>query len=251
MTASHRFALILAIVTAPLCAQMAPVPGGSFTMGIDGGEPNQAPAHAVSISPFHIDKTEVTFSQYDSCVRLGACTPAHYDDGACVIWTQQGFRNVRVPPALRNGRYPVVCVTWFQAQAYCQAQGKRLPTEAQWEYAALAGRSSQYSWGNELPSASRCPQPPANRPEKTASFAPNPWGLYDMTGNVWEWAADHYDPDYYTASPQSDPQGAEVGQYRVIRGGGWYSTASQLQIKNRHWFEPNFGEVSVGFRCAH
>jgi len=127
MTASHRFALILAIVTAPLCAQMAPVPGGSFTMGIDGGEPNQAPAHAVSISPFHIDKTEVTFSQYDSCVRLGACTPAHYDDGACVIWTQQGFRNVRVPPALRNGRYPWCALPGFRPRHIARRRASGCP----------------------------------------------------------------------------------------------------------------------------
>jgi formylglycine-generating enzyme required for sulfatase activity len=89
-----------------------------------------------------------------------------------------------------------------------------------------------------------------HRPEKAASFAPNPWGLFDMTGNVWQWTLDHYSPDYYSVSPQADPQGAEVGQYRVIRGGGWYSTPDQLTIRNRHWFEPNFGEVSIGFRCA-
>ncbi len=219
-------------------------------MGADGGQPNESPAHAVSLSQFLIDKTEVTWSQYDSCVRTGKCTPAHYDDGACVIWTQQGFKNVRVPHSLRNDRYPVVCVTWFQAQAYCLAHGRKLPTEAQWEYAALAGRQASYAWGNESPSALRCPQPPANCPEKAASFAPNPWGLYDMTGNVWEWTFDHYAPDFYAASPQMDPQGAEVGQYRAIRGGGWYSAGPQLRIKNRHWFEPNFGEVSIGFRCV-
>jgi formylglycine-generating enzyme required for sulfatase activity len=71
-----------------------------------------------------------------------------------------------------------------------------------------------------------------------------------MTGNVWEWVSDHSARDYYSVSPSADPQGAEVGQYRVIRGGGWYSTAQQLRIKNRHWFEPNFSEVSIGFRCG-
>lgn len=246
----HRFLAVGALAAPLLFAQTVQVPGGSLTMGADNGAPIEAPAHEVTVSPFSIDKTEVTFAQYDSCAAAGACTPAHYDDGACVIWTGQGFRNVRVPQALRNAQYPVVCVTWFQAQAFCRVRGKRLPTEAQWEYAALAGRQAQYSWGDEPPSPRRCPLTPANSPAKTASFAPNPWGLYDMTGNVWEWTADHYDPDYYASSPPSDPQGADAGQYRVIRGGGWYSTPQQLRIKNRHWFEPNFGEVSIGFRCA-
>jgi formylglycine-generating enzyme required for sulfatase activity len=250
IVAPHRFVWIISAQASLLMAQMASLPGGTFTMGGDTGEPNEAPAHRVTLSSFLIDKTEVTFAAYDSCVAAGRCTPAHYDDGACVIWTNEGFRNVRVPRDLRNARYPVVCVTWFQAQAYCQAKGKRLPTEAQWEYAAGAGQGATYSWGDSPPSAARCAQPPATRPEKVASFEPNPWGLYDMTGNVWEWTADHYSPDYYAASPQSDPPGAEVGQYRTIRGGGWYCTPSQLRIKNRHWFEPNFGEVSIGFRCT-
>jgi formylglycine-generating enzyme required for sulfatase activity len=143
-----------------------------------------------------------------------------------------------------------VCVTWFQAQQYCRSIGKKLPTEAQWEYAALAARESDYSWGNQRPDAEHCAQPSENGPKPVGSFAPNPWGLYDMTGNAWEWVQDHYQPDYYSTSEPADPQGPDVGQYRVIRGGGWYSTALQLRVRNRHWFEPNFGEVSIGFRCA-
>ena len=219
-------------------------------MGGAMGDADEAPAHAVTVSPFSIDKTEVTSAQYDSCVAAGRCSPAHYDDGACVIWTNEGFKNVRVPTNFRNPLFPVVCVTWHQAQQYCLSKGKRLPAEAQWEYAALAGGRATYSWGEGAPSSSRCTQPQTNRPEKVASFGPNPWGLFDMTGNVWEWTADRYAPDYYSISPDTDPPGPEVGQYRVIRGGGWYSTAQQLRIKNRHWFEPNFSEVSIGFRCV-
>ena len=217
--------------------------------GID-GDSDEAPPHSVTLSPFSLDIFEVTYVQYDSCVAAGRCSPAHYDDGACVIWTNEGFKNVRVPPVLRSPLYSVVCVTWFQAQQYCQYKGKKLPSEAQWEYASEAGRSATYSWGGQQPSESRCTQPSVKRPQKPGSFSPNPAGLYDMTGNVWEWVSDHYAPDYYSASPAADPQGAEVGQYRVIRGGGWYSTARQLRIKNRHWFEPNFSEVSIGFRCG-
>lgn len=231
-------------------AQMEPVPAGTFEMGAENGDPDESPRHAVTLSRYAIDKYEVTAAQYDSCVTSGGCTPAHYHDGACVAWTGRDFRNIRVPDHFRDARYPVVCVTWSQAQQYCRGKGKNLPTEAQWEYAALAGRDVDYTWGNEPPDAAYCTQPSEKKPKPVGSFAPNPWGLYDMTGNVWEWVNDHYQPDYYSTSDTTDPQGADVGQYRVIRGGGWYSTAQQLKIRNRHWFEPNFGEVSIGFRCA-
>jgi formylglycine-generating enzyme required for sulfatase activity len=242
--------LFVAISTAAAVAQMAPAPGGTFAMGGTQGDADETPVHRVTVSPFLIDKTEVTYAQYDSCVTAQKCTPAHYDDGACVIWTNEGFKKVRVPQGFRDPQFPVVCVTWFQAQQYCMRAGKKLPSEAQWEYAALAGRSETYAWGDESPSAGRCTQSGLMHPEKAGTFAPHPWGLFDMTGNVWEWTADHYSPDYYSVSPVKDPSGAEVGQYRSIRGGGWYSDARQLRVQNRHWFEPNFGEVSIGFRCV-
>jgi len=242
---------VLIFISATMAgAQMAAVPGGTFTMGSESGAANESPSHDVTLSPFSIDKTEVTFAQYDSCVTTQKCSPPHYDDGACVIWTNDGFRHVRVPLGFRDPQFPVVCVTWFQAEQYCLSKGKKLPTEAQWEYAAGAGRTVAYAWGDAAPSPSRCTQPSLLHPEKTGSFAPNPLGLYDMTGNVWEWTQDHYSPDYDSVSSGQDPAGADVGQYRSIRGGGWYSDASQLRVQNRHWFEPNFGEVSIGFRCV-
>ena len=128
---------------------METVPAGAFEMGAKNGEPNESPRHTVTLSRYAIDKYEVTKAQYDSCVTSGACAPAHYDDGACVAWTGRDFKNVRVPRSLRNARYPVACVTWFQAGQYCRSVGKKLPTEAQWEYAALASRETDYSWGNQ------------------------------------------------------------------------------------------------------
>ena len=234
----------------PSYAQMRLVNEGTFSMGSSEGRSNEAPEHSVALSAYSIDKTEVMKAPYDSCVTAGGCTPAHYDDGRCVAWTGRCFKDVRVPSTARDGKCPVVCVTWFQARQYCAFKGKKLPTEAQWEYAALAGRRVTYSWGNEPPDAGRCAQPEEFHPKKAGSFPPNPWGLYDMTGNVWEWVNDRYGPDSYSTSETSDPRGPDVGQYRVIRGGGWYSGAAQLRIKNRHWFEPNFGEISIGFRCA-
>jgi formylglycine-generating enzyme required for sulfatase activity len=231
-------------------AQTIQIPAGSFTMGSKSGDPDEAPEHSVSLSAFSIDKTEVTAAQYDSCVRAGACTAAHYTDGTCEIWTNSGFSRVRVPDKLRSPTYPVVCVTWYQAQSYCRYKSKRLPTEAQWEYAALARRKGGYTWGDLPPNSSRCISAQQMHPAAVGSYPPNGFGISDMTGNVWEWSADRYANDYYGASPAMDPAGPDVGQYRVVRGGGWYSTPTQLRIKNRQWFEPNFSEVSLGFRCV-
>lgn len=247
---SDLFLLMIVSVPIVMFAQMAPVSEGTFEMGAENSAPDESPRHAVALSGFSIDKYEVTNARYDSCVSRGACTPAHYRDGACVMWTGTDFRKVLVPDQVHGAQYPVVCVTWFQAQQYCRSAGKKLPTEAQWEYAALASRDVDYAWGNERPNAAHCTMPTESKPKPAGSFEPNPWGLYDMTGNVWEWVQDHYQPDYYSASDTADPHGPDAGQYRVIRGGGWYSGATQLRIKNRHWFEPNFGEVSIGFRCV-
>jgi formylglycine-generating enzyme required for sulfatase activity len=231
-------------------AQSVSVPAGQFTMGRGDGEGDERPAHPVRLSAYTIDKHEVTEAAYDSCVAAGACTPAHYTDGKCILWAGGGLRKVRVPARYRGGDYPVVCVSWRQARDYCRYKGKKLPTEAQWERAALAGGSSRYTWGNDAPTESRCARPSLHHPSPVGSYRPNAWGLRDMTGNVWEWVYDRYQPDYYAESSDVDPSGPPVGRYRVIRGGGWHSGPRQLHIRNRHWFTPEYGEVSVGFRCA-
>jgi formylglycine-generating enzyme required for sulfatase activity len=231
-------------------AGMVSIPGGTYVMGGKGGDRDETPAHAVTLSPFKLDKHEVTFAEYDSCVKRGRCTPAHYDDGRCLISVRGGFKRVRVPAKYRSPGRPVICVTWRQARAYCRQVGKRLPTEAEWEYAARAGKDRAYAWGNALPDAKRCTQPSHRSPRAAGSFAPNAWGLHDMTGNVWEWVADWYQRDYYALSKATNPRGPPVGQYRVVRGGGWYGGASHLRARNRQWLVPGASEVSIGFRCA-
>jgi formylglycine-generating enzyme required for sulfatase activity len=231
-------------------AQMRAIPGGTFVMGSHSGKSNESPEHQVEVTGFSMDAREVTKAQYDTCVQAGGCTPAHDSDGTCVAWNGSGFMRVRIPPSPAALQLPAVCVTWYQARDYCAFKGKKLPSEAQWEYAALAGGSAPYAWGNARPDPSRCAQANGGGPRSPASFAPNAWGLSDMTGNVWEWVNDRYQSDYYATSEPREPTGPDVGQYRVIRGGGWYSGPEQLRIKNRHWFEPNFGEVSIGFRCV-
>ena len=245
------FGLFFHIVTFPsVCAQSVTVPAGEFQMGDGSGEQDERPLHAVRISSFRINKFEVTAAQYDSCVRAGVCSPAHYDDGKCLIWNGTRFQNVTVPQAFRRPDYPVVCVTWHQARAYCRWKKMKLPSEAQWEYAARAGTRNVYSWGDSGPSPQRCVMPEKRCPDEAGSHAPNGWGLFDMTGNVWEWTNDYYDQQYYSFSDSQDPPGPDVGLYRVIRGGGWYSGPAQLRIANRHWFSPDYAEASIGFRCV-
>lgn len=229
---------------------MVHIPGGTFTMGSSDGEADESPQRAISMSSFSIDQYEVTFAQYDSCVKKGVCTPAHYDDGNCFISTGSGFQRVVVPHQLRGNDLPVVCVTWAQASKYCAWKKKRLPTEAEWEYAARAGQDSRYAWGDDPPTGQRVAQPSEQKPRSPGRCAPNGWQVYDMTGNVWEWTASLYEKDYYTYADSVNPTGPFAGRYRVLRGGGWYSGPEQLRVTNRHWFEPSSAEVSVGFRCA-
>lgn len=229
---------------------MVTLPGGQFTMGNNRGDQDERPAHTVTVSPFKIDAYEVTYAQYDTCVKRGSCTEAHYDDSKCFMWTSEGIRKVVIPQKYRSPDYPVVCVTWHQARQYCRYKGKKLPTEAQWEYAARAGKKGKYAWGDQSPSASVCLPATYNRPAKVGSYQANTWQLYDMTGNVWEWTYDRYSRDYYEITSTKDPSGPKVGRLRTIRGGGWYSSAQQMEISNRHWFNPGSGEVSIGIRCV-
>jgi len=224
------------------------VPAGTFNRGSADGEPDEAPVRAVEMSGFAMTRREVTEAQYRRCVDAGKCAPAHYDDGRCLIWSGRGFRHITVPAQLRGDNLPVVCVTWQEARAYCASVGMRLPTEAQWEYAALGGaKSARYSWGGAAPDGSRCG---LAAPKPVGSFPPNGYGLHDMTGNVWEWTADFYVADYYANSETVNPKGPDAGYYRVIRGGGWYSGPAELRVQNRHWFSANSAEASVGFRCV-
>lgn len=244
-------ALLVSLATVSTAAsQMVSLPGGEFIMGSSNGPPDESPPHKVTLSPFKIDAHEVTRAMYDSCVRRGRCSPAHYDDGACVMWTSSGIRKARIPMAARSPQFPVVCVSWYQARDYCAHKGGKLPTEAQWEYAALAGGDTRYAWGNAPPDPGKCACASQGRPSRAGRYAPNARGIYDMTGNVWEWTMDRYDRDNYRFSEKENPTGPPVGRYRAVRGGGWYSGPNQHRIRNRQWFVPEKGEISLGFRCV-
>lgn len=231
-------------------AQLPMMPGGTFTMGSASGSEDEKPEHSVTLSGYSMTSYEISEAAYEACVARGVCSPAHYNDSTCRAWNGSSFIRVRVPQQARNPQFPVVCVTWFQAQQYCHAHGMKLPTESQWEYAARAGGTGRYSWDDGIPTAEQAVLARKTGPDRVGITTANRWQLYDMIGNVWEWVNDYYDPEAYQHSVTTDPQGPEVGLYRVIRGGGWYSSAAKLSVSNRQWFSPDYSEVSIGFRCV-
>jgi len=232
-----------------LSAQVVRLSGGTFFMGSETGDDDERPVRSVTLSSFGIDRYEVTGAQYDSCVESGRCTAAHYDDGTCRLWNGRNFVKIRIPASGRDPSYPVVCVTWSEARQFCAARGMSLPTEAQWEYAARAGIGGRYN-RDAGENSGRCVVSRTSGPGRVGSCPANSGGLHDMLGNAWEWVNDLYDPAQYRMPDAGEPAGPAAGFYRVIRGGGWYSSPEQATVSNRHWFSPDFPEASIGFRCV-
>lgn len=205
------------------------------------------PVHRVRLKAFTIDAHEVTNDDYAAFVASpGAAVQPPYHWGG------------RTPPA-GKGRHPVYNVTWHEAAKYCAARGGRLPTEAEWEYAARGGVADlDYPWGNDYTDTTpdgtptkRAHSGSSTGPRPVGSFAPNAFGLSDMSGNVWEWTADWYDLAYYSESPVDDPRGPATGLYKVIRGGSWADGETRLGTNYyRNFTAPDTAQPTVGFRCA-
>jgi formylglycine-generating enzyme required for sulfatase activity len=213
---------------------------------------DEAPEHEVALDAFWLDRTEVTMAQYDRCVDAGACKALHCGPD--------------LQPRLPD--QPVACVSWAHAVAYCAWVGARLPSETEWEYAARGPEGSIYPWGDTFDPA-RLNYCDANCTYKwrdaahddgfrmTAPVGSYPggasWcGALDMAGNAWEWVADWYAADYYSASPVQNPRGPDSGQAHVMRGGSCYYAASHVRSARRAWIQPSTGETnnSGAFRCV-
>lgn len=266
---------------------MVLVPAGSFAMGDNAGLDDEKPVHTVTISkPFYLGQYEVTVQQFRQFIEAsGYATDAEKGTGFRgafgwnrdtmdfkmneeYSWHSTGFDQL--------DSHPVVNVSWNDATAFCtwlsRRDGKtyRLPTEAEWEYACRAGTTTAYSHGDdpegtanvgnvadaafatqfpELESAIKANDGYAYT-SPVGSFSPNPFGLYDMHGNVWEWCADWFDVEYYATSSASDPGGPATGEERVYRGGGWFNCARGFRSASRSGDLPENRHLTLGFRVA-
>ncbi|MBI5942822.1 MAG: SUMF1/EgtB/PvdO family nonheme iron enzyme [Chloroflexi bacterium] len=217
------------------------VPAGEFTMGSD-IKADEQPIHAVTLDAYWIDQTEVTNSMYAQCVKANVCRPPRK---ATSNTREIYFYN----PAFAN--YPVISVSWNDANEYCSWAGRRLPTEAEWEKAARGTDGRAYPWGNVEPFSNFLNLEIPDTAEVGAyPDGASVYGIMDMSGNVWEWVADWYAEDYYQSSPASNPLGPESGELRVLRGGSWYSLDHNVRTSQRYMNGPRFNLPSIGFRCA-
>jgi acetoin utilization deacetylase AcuC-like enzyme/formylglycine-generating enzyme required for sulfatase activity len=234
--------------------EMVFIPGGTFAMGSDKGTPDEAPVHKVSVSPFWMDRYEVVQEEFKKYQRPD---PSHF----------------------KGPRQPLEQINWTDAASYCNdrsradgldpcytektwecnfnANGYRLPTEAEWEYACRAGAATQYSFGDSVGQLTACAwyaEDSSKTTHPVGQKKPNAWGLYDMHGNVAEWCNDRYAKDYYKQSPDKDPRGPSEGRERVIRGGAWNSSVgscrSAYRTSSLSIDDTCLADDAIGFRCV-
>jgi formylglycine-generating enzyme required for sulfatase activity len=240
--------------------EMVYVPAGTFLMGSPEGvgDDEEHPQHTVYLDAFWFDKTEVTNAMYMNCVAADFCTePSDFSSN-----TRNSYYG---NPTYAD--YPVIYVTWFQAQDYCSWAGRESPTEAQWEKAARGEDGSTYPWGDQNPTGNLLNFADLNTTYVWSDQSINDgyedtspvgnyldgasvYGALDMAGNVWEWTADWYDATYYSSSPQNNPSGPAESGYRVLRGGSWYLSAPDVRSAFRGRGGPSVAAIYIGFRCA-
>jgi len=212
------------------------VKGGCFPMGDtfgDGGS-DEKPVHEVCVSDFSLGKYEVTQAQWKSVM---GSNPSKFKQ--C------------------GGDCPVENVSWNDVQTFIgklntqTGKSYRLPTEAEWEYAARSGgKNEKYAGGKDLDSIAWYGDNSSKQTHPVGQKQPNGIGLYDMSGNVWEWCQDWYDESYYESSPKDNPQGASNSEDRVLRGSSWDGNAATSRVSNRHRYDPFIGHNIFGFRLV-
>jgi sulfatase modifying factor 1 len=259
---------------------MIHIESGEFVMGTNDGLPYEGPTHTVRLDSYWMDETEVTNRQFAQFVeQTDLVTTAEKIGDAGIFSPEEERWNLVKGADWRHpdGRtstsdsrmdMPVVHVSWSDANMYCTWAGKRLPSEAEFEYAARGGLEGNiYAWGNEFtPSGKHQANTWQGEFPRQAqvtdghaglaavkSYPPNGYGLYDMAGNVWEWTNDWYDPNYYRGSPVRNPPGPLDGSQKVQRGGSWLCSANYCQgyrVASRMFTEADSGLNNLGFRCV-
>ncbi len=250
-TARVLFVIFGVFLTAALAADpgMVVVPGGQFNRGRTYDWPDtkakwypnpmkdDLPVRPITVSEFSMDEAEVTNERYAAFVKATGHKPPYY------------WRSGQVPAG--KEKYPVVDVSWDDATAFCKAEGKRLPTEAEWERACRGSAENQmFPWGDRDPTEKDAHYDSPG-PTQVCSKAKNSLGLCDIIGNVWEWTADWYARDYYQTAPESNPKGPATGLYRVLRGGSWFDVPKLfLTCSYRSWARQTERSPTIGFRCV-
>ncbi len=227
------------ILNSEVYRDMAWIFPGSFMMGskLNEGDNDEYPEHSVKLNGFFIDKYEVTKEEFQKIMGYNPSV----------------FKGCKSCPADN--------VSWDEANDYCEKVGKRLPTEAEWEYTCRAGSKTLFHYGNSIssdqanfdgrkPYGGALPSVVRNRTYPVGSFNPNAWQVYDMHGNVWEWCADWYNKWYYEKSPKNNPKGPLNGKFKVLRGGSWKGDGLSLRSANRISFNPAIRLSTIGFRCV-
>jgi formylglycine-generating enzyme required for sulfatase activity len=226
----------------PVESKLILIPGGEFIMGKEAGTDQQLinnQAHKVYVDSFYIENIEVTNARYfEFCQATNHRLPE--------FWGMDVFRS-----SMNYPNHPVTGVTWADAKSYAEWRGLRLPTEAEWEFAARGGlQGMDYPNGNDIDSSLANFYPTQGNPLEVGSYPPNNFGLFDMSGNVTEWVWDFYDRDFYQVSSYKNPKGPVYGEQRCIRGGGWRSGKSCTSVHFRQSLRPYWVDFNVGFRCA-
>jgi acetoin utilization deacetylase AcuC-like enzyme/formylglycine-generating enzyme required for sulfatase activity len=235
--------------------EMVLIPGGSFEMGSARGRADEGPVHRVTVDAFLMDRSEVTQAMYD---RIREPNPSRFKSPSnpveMIPWTKAAvYCNLR---SKAEGLKP--CYNEDTAECDFEVDGYRLPTEAEWEYACRAGTTTDYSFGNDPKKLSQYGWSSENAGKKTHPVAqkkPNPWGLYDLHGNVGEWCNDVFAKDAYAKSAEKNPRGPSDGERYVVRGGGWSSGAANHASYSRSSESAGFSDAclapdAIGFRCV-
>ncbi len=252
------------------------IQGGMFQMGSDNGEKDEKPRRAVTLSSFYLCKYKVTVAEFNAFVEATRYRTEAEKEGWSFLWEGNSWKkkegvdwrcdtqgNLR-PPEEYN--HPVIHVSWNDAVQYCKWLSKggktyRLPTEAEWEYAAGGGdstRTERTRWAgasSEADMRQYANYLDTNGPDSflytspVGQFQPNHLGIYDMSGNVWEWCADWYDI-MYPFEDQTNPRGVSEGTCRVLRGGSWFDDLLNCRIANHSFDEPGNRDSTIGFRVA-